>query len=99
MRGQHWLFGIGVQEPCNPQHYPVTGRCHSDGCGKPCPAGSNSVDPDTAALLVTDYGRPLGSLEPVVGQPYVFRRRFEKATVQLDCASFAGSVHPPTTDG
>ena len=33
VRGQHWLFSIGESQPCNPRHYHVTGRCHSDGCG------------------------------------------------------------------
>ena len=37
VRGQHWLFSIGVHDPCNPRHYPVTGRCHSD-CGPDCMA-------------------------------------------------------------
>ena len=76
--------------PCNPQHYPVTGRCHSDGCGKPCPADSNMVDPDTAKLLVTNYGRPLAGAEAVPGNPNVFQRRYELATVELDCNNFSG---------
>lgn len=43
VRGQHWLFSIGETMPCNPQHYPVTGRCHSDGCGLPCNSSNNQV--------------------------------------------------------
>jgi hypothetical protein len=80
-----------VHNPCNPRHYPVTGRCHSDGCGKPCNTSSNQVDPATARLLVTDYGMPLGAAERVPGKPLVLSRRYEKATIQLDCADFRGS--------
>lgn len=90
MRGQHWFFGISEHNPCNPKHYPVTGRCHSDGCGKPCPVDSNTVDPNTAKLLVTDYGRPLAGAEAVPGKSGVFQRRYEQATVLLDCNDFSG---------
>ena len=41
--------------------------------------------------MVTDHGKPLGIAEPVAGREHVFQRRFEKATVVLDCATFTGS--------
>merc|ERR1719345_431254 len=91
VRGQHWLFSMGESRPCNPRHYPVTGRCHSDGCGRPCNASNNQMAGETAQLLVTDYGKPLGRAEALAGKPGVFQRRFERATVMLDCATFAGS--------
>ena len=91
VRGQHWLFSMGESSPCNPRHYHVTGRCHSDGCGLPCNSTNNQMNPETAKLLVTDHGKPLGVAEPVVGREHVFQRRFEKATVVLDCATFTGS--------
>lgn len=94
MRGQHWFFGIGVNAPCNPKHFPVKGRCHSDGCGKPCPPGSNSMDPATVGLIVSDYGRPLGEMEPVPAKPLLYQRRYERATVQLDCSSYTGHFIP-----
>lgn len=90
MRGQHWFLSIGVSRPCNPSHYPVSGRCHSDGCGKPCKPGDNAMDPVTAALLVTDYGRPLEGAHAVHGRTNEFERRYEKATVRLDCNRFEG---------
>jgi hypothetical protein len=49
------------------------------------------MKPETAQLLVTDYGKPLGLAEAVAGNSGVFQRRFEKATVMLDCATFAGT--------
>jgi hypothetical protein len=91
VRGQHWLFSIGESKPCNPRHYHVTGRCHSDGCGLPCNETNNQMNPTTAQLLVSDHGKPLGLAEQVTGKPHVFQRRFEKATVVLDCETFAGS--------
>jgi hypothetical protein len=100
IRGQHWLMSIGVHNPCNPQHYPVTGRCHSDcgpdcaGCKTPCNASSNVMHPTTAELMVTDYGKPLGQAHTVAGKPNVFAREFEKATVSLDCSSFAAAFTP-----
>ena len=94
-RGEHWLFGIGVSNPCNPLHYPVSGRCHSDdpNCHSPYPCNntSNQMHPATAALFVTDYGHPLGVAHPIVGRPGVFGREYEKATVTLDCSTFTGA--------
>jgi hypothetical protein len=90
IRGQHWLFSIGVHDPCNPRHYPVTGKWHSDYTG-PCHNYSNKMNPDTAALTVSDYGKPLGKAHELVDQPGVFAREFEKATVTLDCSSFTGT--------
>ena len=58
-----------------------------------------------ARTLLRDDGAPLGGmLEPTTG---VFERRFEKATVRLDCATFTaqflpaaehGAVHPQKLD-
>lgn len=45
----------------------------------------------TAALLLSDYGLPLGSLS---NNSYVFQRKFEHATVELDCSTFKASFTP-----
>ena len=103
-RGEHWFFGINVQKgsACNPLHYPVTGRCHSDGCGKPCNASSNRMAPATAALVTSDYGRPVagaaGRAHAVVGRANVFARQFEKAVVTLDCSTWSASFDLKTED-
>jgi len=99
VRGQHWLFSIGESQPCNPRHYHVTGRCHSDGCGQPCNASNNRMNAETAQLLVMDHGKPLGLAEPVGGEPHVFQRRYERATVTLDCATFTGRFVPALAAG
>ena len=93
MRGQHWLFSIGVHRPCNPEHYPVTGKPHTDYAG-PCNATSNQMNLTTAELLVTDYGLPLGLAHAVPGKLGVFAREYEKATVTLDCKNFKGVFTP-----
>ena len=93
VRGEHWFFGISPHNPCNPRHYPVSGRCHSDGCGKPCNSSNNVLEPSTAALFVTDYGKPLSTLERVPGKPHVYARKYEKATITLDCSTFEGGFH------
>ena len=49
------------------------------------------MNPEMANLLVSDYGKPLGLAEQMPGKSHVFQRHFEKATVFLDCATFAGS--------
>lgn len=91
MRGEHWYLAIAAHNPCNPKHYPVTGRCHTDGCGLPCKPDSNTMNASTAALMVTDYGKPLGGAEAVPGKVHVYQRKYEKATVVLDCTTFTGS--------
>jgi hypothetical protein len=94
VRGQHWLFSIGESQPCNPRHYPVTGRCHSDGCGKPCNASNNQMNPETAKLIVSDYGVPLGPAYAVAGKSNMFARNYTLATVFLDCTNFGGRFVP-----
>eukprot|EP00656_Telonema_subtile_P029299 TRINITY_DN32447_c0_g1_i3.p1 TRINITY_DN32447_c0_g1~~TRINITY_DN32447_c0_g1_i3.p1 ORF type:complete len:341 (+),score=81.41 TRINITY_DN32447_c0_g1_i3:141-1163(+) len=72
MRGQHWLFSIGPNGGSVPQS-PRT------------PQDPGSLLPASAELLLSDYGRPKGSMSQVAGKPSVFQRVFEKATVTLDC--------------
>ena len=56
------------------------------------PPGSNSVNASTAALLVTDYGKALGPMHAVAGTAqHVYERKYEKATVRLDCNTFTGT--------
>ena len=102
VRGQHWLFSIGQSRSCNPRHYPVQGRCHSDGCGLPCNSSNNQLDPASAQLLVTDFGKPLGLAHAVPGKPHVFARTYERATVTLNCsdysATFAAETQPVKSD-
>ena len=50
-----------------------------------------SMEPATAKLLTSDYGRPKGNMTAVVGKSGVFQREYEKATVSLDCNTFQGS--------
>jgi len=89
VRGQHWLFAIGQANACNPKAYPGAEGFRP---GSPqCDNTTNTMDPATAALLVTDYGRPLGLAHAVAGEPGVFAREYEKATVSLDCGTFSGA--------
>ena len=61
------------------------------------------MDPSTAALVTSDYGRPdpgaAGRAHAVAGKKYVFAREYEKAVVTLDCnnwkASFTLKVDRP----
>ena len=46
----------------------------------------------TAALLLSDYGAPLGGMTN--STPTLFARRYEKATVSLDCSTFQASFTP-----
>ena len=39
-----------------------------------------------------DYGEPLGLCKEVPGTPGVFRRQWSKATVEMDCGSFEGTI-------
>ena len=52
---------------------------------------SNTVDNSTAALLLTDYGAPLGAMTNL---STVFSREFEGATVALDCATYTATFTP-----
>jgi hypothetical protein len=63
-------------------------------CRQPCNASNNRMNAETAQLLVMDHGKPLGLAEPVGGEPHVFQRRYERATVTLDCATFTGRFVP-----
>jgi hypothetical protein len=47
--------------------------------------GSDSLAPATAALLMSDYGAPLGKMTQ---SGSVFTRQYEHANVTLDCGSF-----------
>jgi hypothetical protein len=88
VRGQHWLFSIGESNQCNPKAFPGAEGYRS---GTPqCNASTNTMDPSTAALLVTDFGRPTELARPVGGKPNVFARKYQKATVTLDCNTFVG---------
>eukprot|EP01063_Lacrimia_lanifica_P007479 TRINITY_DN14786_c0_g1_i1.p1 TRINITY_DN14786_c0_g1~~TRINITY_DN14786_c0_g1_i1.p1 ORF type:complete len:431 (+),score=45.98 TRINITY_DN14786_c0_g1_i1:105-1397(+) len=73
VRGQHWLFSIaptGGRVPPTPR----------------TPHDAGTLLPETARLLLSDYGRPTTPMERVPGAPGRYQRRFEKATVALDCS-------------
>ena len=53
---------------------------------------SDTMALGTAALLLSDYGAPLGPMGN--STPTVFVRHYEKATVQLDCSTFQASFTP-----
>eukprot|EP00911_Craspedida_sp_UC1_P001671 UC1_evm1s1267 len=57
----------------------------------------NSMKPETAKLMLTDYGRPRGNLQPVSGKPYVFEREFEQGKVTLDCNDWSATFPPSRT--
>ena len=90
VRGPHWLFAIGQHIACNPNAYPGA-EGYRPGSPQCDPASTNTLDPATAALLVTDYGKPLGLAHAVAGRPNVYSREYEKAAVTLDCATFTGT--------
>jgi hypothetical protein len=52
----------------------------------------NTLNDTIAALLLTDYGLPLGNMTN--STPFLFERQFAKATVALDCATFTASFTP-----
>lgn len=56
-----------------------------------------SLEPATARLLLSDYGKPLGSMSALPGGSR-FQRHYERATVSLDChdwsATFEESMPP-----
>ena len=82
MRGQHWLFSIGPNGGSGGKSYP------------PYQNDPGTLEPATAKILLSDYGKPLGPMAAVTGSPNVFERKFEKATVRLDCDSWT-----PTFNG
>ena len=90
VRGQHWLFAIGEQSPCNPNAYPGA-EGYRPGSPQCNASSTNTMAPATAALLVTDYGRPLGAAHAVPGEAHVYAREYERATVSLDCGTFRGA--------
>ena len=49
----------------------------------------------TARLLTSDYGRPLGNITDLGGN--IFERKYENATVRLDCNTFEGTFDTSTT--
>ena len=52
----------------------------------------NTLNDTVAALMLTDYGAPLGNMsEPSAN---FFQREYERATVALDCATFTASFTP-----
>jgi len=53
---------------------------------------NNTIDDGVAALLLSDYGAPLGNA--TVPAANVFSRRYERATVQLDCNTFEATFTP-----
>lgn len=53
---------------------------------------SDTMALPTAALLLSDYGAPLGAMGN--SSATLFFRHYEKATVQLDCATFTASFTP-----
>ena len=55
---------------------------------------SNTINTTVAALLLSDYGAPLGNMTN--STPFLFQRAFERATVALDCATYTASFTPTT---
>ena len=52
---------------------------------------ANSYNETTAALLLSDYGAPLGNM---TFNGSVASRKFATATVSLDCETFSASFAP-----
>jgi len=52
---------------------------------------SNALNATTAALMLTDYGAPLGNMTQAGA---TFTREYEGATVALDCDTFTASFTP-----
>ena len=46
---------------------------------------------DEAKTLLTDYGRPLGNGTRVDGPGVVYQRKYEKATISLNCTDYTAS--------
>ena len=66
-----------------------------------------ALTPATAELVLSDFGEPEGKMHmvPAVAgkagtsaQSHVWRREFERATVELDCGSFTPTFRLKTTD-
>jgi hypothetical protein len=53
-----------------------------------------TLTPETAQVLLSDYGLPQGNMTKVAGKGGVFQRVFSKATITLDCANFTASFTP-----
>lgn len=54
--------------------------------------GVNDFTQATAALLLSDFGAPLGNMTN--SSAYVFSREYEGATVELDCSTFTATFTP-----
>ena len=52
---------------------------------------TGTLEPATAKLLLSNYGKPQGNMAAVSGKTGVYERKYEKATITLDCATFAGT--------
>jgi len=52
----------------------------------------NTLNDTVAALMLTDYGAPLGNMTS--NGANLFTREYERATVALDCATFTASFTP-----
>lgn len=85
MRGQHWLFSIGVNGGGGGESYP------------PYENKPGYMAPATAKILTSDYGRPKGNMTVGHGG-MVFQREYEKATITLDCNHFTGTFAEHTTE-
>ena len=48
----------------------------------------SSLSTATAQLVLSDFGKPTSKMSEVAGQPNVWQRHYEKATITLDCATF-----------
>eukprot|EP00041_Stephanoeca_diplocostata_P042145 m.10382 g.10382 ORF g.10382 m.10382 type:complete len:415 (+) comp7374_c0_seq1:99-1343(+) len=56
-------------------------------------SNTNDMALATAQLMTSDYGVPEGLMQPVAGQANVFERKYEKATIRLDCNTFTGTFN------
>ena len=52
----------------------------------------DSLNDTVAALMLTDYGAPLGNMSN--SSEFVFSREYEHASVALDCATFTATFTP-----
>jgi len=62
--------------------------------GFPC---ANTYNATTAALLLSNFGKPLGNMTRPDPKKYLFEREYELATVSFDCATFSAKFTKKST--
>ena len=54
--------------------------------------GANDLNATTAALLLSDFGAPLGNMTQPDPETNVFARKYENATISFDCSTFTAKI-------